>query len=387
VIRGRSTAHIQSRIALVHDYLNQRGGAERVFSHIARAYPQAPIYTSLIDAGLIGDLLDAKRVRSSVLQYLPAHQHYFRFLAPVYPWIFEHFDLRAYDLVVSSTTAWAKGVHVRPDAIHVCYINTVSRFTFAYDRYVQRLLEMPGGRIPHALQALARPMIDRLVAWDRCAAQRPTAFIANSQNVAKRVRAFYGREAYVLPCPVDVDAFSLGTGKGGYALVVARLLPYKSIDIAIDGCARVGVPLIVVGSGPAEAALRARATGTATRFLTQVNDAERARLMADARVVILPGEEDFGLVPIEAAAAGRPTLALRAGGACETIREGETGAFFEHPCAESLAEKLAAFDEEAFSPSALRAYAEGFSPGRFTIRLRALIERIRHERQERDPVS
>jgi len=222
------------RVALVHDYLNQRGGAERVFAHIARAYPDAPVYTALFDAKATGDLVDASRVRTSALQRVPFARRGFRLLAPFYPAAFEHFDLSSYDLIVSSTTAWAKGVRFRPDAVHVCYINTVSRFAFAYDDYV-------GG---FGAARFARPLVARLTEWDRRAAQRPTAYIANSQNVADRVRRYYGRGARVLHCPVDVDRFSVGGGLGGYFLVVSRLLPYKRVEIAVDVA-----PLLVEG-GP-----------------------------------------------------------------------------------------------------------------------------------------
>jgi glycosyltransferase involved in cell wall biosynthesis len=355
------------RVALVHDYLNQRGGAERVFTQIARAYPDAPVYTSLFDRGATGDLIEPERVRTSWLQHVPLGKRYFRFLAPLYPAAFESFDLRAYDLVVSSTTAWAKGVRVRPDAVHVCYIHTVSRFVFDYDRYV-------GG---FGLGGLARFVVRGLVAWDRRAAARPTAFIANSRNVAARVRRYYGRDAEVLPCPVDVDRFHVGSGAGGYAVVASRLLAYKRIDLAIEACRIAGVPLKIVGSGPAEADLRRRAAGSATEFLGWVDDATVARVIGDARVVILPGEEDFGLVPLEAAASGTPTIAYAAGGALETLVEGETGSFFSDQTPEALAAALTAFRRADFDPQRMRAHAQTFAPERFIERLRELVEKIR----------
>ncbi|MBD5634794.1 MAG: glycosyltransferase, partial [Candidatus Eremiobacteraeota bacterium] len=222
--RGRAKVNKPSadRIALVHDYLNQRGGAERVFRHVADLYPEAPVYTSLFDRRVTGDLVAAARVRTSALQRFPGASRYFRYLAPLYPAAFESFDLSAYDTIVSTTTAWAKGVRFRPGAVHVCYIHTVSRFAFAYDDYV-------GG---FGLAGLARPMVRRLIAWDREAATRPTAYIANSENVARRVRRYYGRDAFVVPCPVDLERFALRRdGPGDYAVVVSRLLPYKRVDL------------------------------------------------------------------------------------------------------------------------------------------------------------
>lgn len=351
--------------------MNQRGGAERVFAHIADAYPDAPIFTSIYDPREFAGLFAPARVHTTFLQCLPGRNRYFRALAPLYPRAFESLDLRAYDTVVSSTTAWAKGVITRPDAVHVCYINTVSRFAFDYERYV-------GG---FGVGAFARPLVRRLVAWDKRAAQRPTAFIANSRNVAQRVLRYYGRESYVLPCPVDVDRFSPGTGGGDYYVLVSRLLPYKNIDIAIAGCALAGVPLHVVGTGPAEAALRAAAAGTRTTFHGYVNDRDVDRIVGNARAAILPGSEDFGLVPLEAAAAGRPTIALRAGGALETIVAGETGAFFDAPDAQSLANALRAFDPSRYAPARLRAHAEQFAPPRFIERLRAIVTEVRERRE------
>ncbi len=354
---------LAERVALVHDYLNQRGGAERVFAHVAAAWPDAPVYTALYDAAACGDLVAAARVRTSFLQRIPGGRRAFRALAPFYPRAFESFDLSAYDVVVSSTTSWAKGVITRPDAVHVCYINTVSRFAFDYDRYV-------GG---FGVGVLARPLVERLIAWDKLAARRPTLLVANSRNVARRVQTFYGREALVLPCPVDVDRYTLGRGAGESFVIVSRLLPYKAIDRAIVACAQAGVPLEVIGTGPAEAALKALARGTRTTFHGYLDDAAVNRIVGNARAAIVPGEEDFGLLPLEAAAAGRPTIALARGGALETIVAGETGAFFADPTPESLAAALRAFEPGAYDPRRLRAHAETFAPGRFVERLRAIV--------------
>ena len=315
---------------------------------------------------MCGDLVPARRVRTSFLQHVPLGNRYFRALAPLYPAAFESFDLSAYGLVVSSTTAWAKGVRIAPRAVHVCYINTPSRFLFAYDRYV-------GG---FGLRQIARPLVASLAAWDRRAALRPTAFIANSRNVAERVRRYYGREAFVLPCPADVDRFSVGRGDGDYFLVLSRLLPYKAVDRAIDAAALAGIKLRVAGSGPALEALRAHARGTTTEVLGYVPDDQINALVGSARAVIVPGEEDFGLVPLEAAAAGRPAIALRAGGALETIQDGVTGMFFDEGNAESLARVLKEFEPARFDPLRLRAHAEQFSPARFTERLHAMVGEI-----------
>jgi len=305
-------------------------------------------------------------VRTSFLQRFPLHDHYFRALAPLYPRAFESFDLSAFDTIVSSTTAWSKGVRAAPGAKHVCYINTVSRFAFSYDAYVGRL----------RMGQLARPFMRKLVQWDKRAAQRPTAYIANSQNVANRVKSYYGRDAFVLHCPVDLERFKPSTFQGDHFIVVSRLLPYKRIDLAIAACALARVPLYVVGEGPARAKLQKLARGTTTTMLGFVPDHDLNPLLATARAAILPGEEDFGLVPLEAAACGRPTIAWRGGGALETVVEGETGLFFDEPSAHSLADVIACFSRQPFDPQTLQAHAERFSPGRFKERLRTIVDSV-----------
>jgi glycosyltransferase involved in cell wall biosynthesis len=313
--------------------------------------------------------VDAARVRTSFLARLPLANRYFRALAPLYPRAFEAFDFSGFDTIVSSTTAWAKGVRVPPGAVHVCYINTVSRFAFAYDEYV-------GG---FGMRALARPIVDRLIAWDLAAARRPTHYVANSRNVAERIRRYYGRESEVLHCPVDVDRFAVGTGRGDYFLVASRLLPYKRVDLAIRAAGIAGVKLLIAGTGPAERSLQDLARGSTTTLLGYVDDARMNVLLGNARAAILPGEEDFGLVPLESAAAGRPAIAFRGGGALETIVDGKTGAFFDEATPESLAAVLKNFDATKFSPAVLRAHAETFAPDRFAQRLRAIVDRVRSE--------
>ena len=303
-------------------------------------------------------------MRCSYLDNVPFAGHYFRALAPLYPRAFESFDLRGFDTIVSSTTSWAKGLRVPLGAVHVCYINTVSRFAFAPDEYVP---------------SYARPFVNGLIAWDREAAQRPTRFVANSRNVADRIRTFYGRESDVLHCPVDLDRFTLGPGSGDYFIVASRLLPYKRIDLAIRAAAIADVPLLVAGSGPAESSLRQLARGTTTSMLGFVSDARLNELVGNARAAIVPGEEDFGLVPLEAAAAGRPTIAYRRGGALETIVEGETGVLFDDATPESLAAALRDFNASQYDRQRLRAHAERFSPAQFVDKFRSIVERVYQE--------
>jgi glycosyltransferase involved in cell wall biosynthesis len=231
---------------------------------------------------------------------------------------------------------------------------------------------------------LVRPLVDRLVAWDRAAAMRPTRLVANSRNVAARIRKYYGRDADVLHCPVDIDRFGVGRGNGDYFMVASRLLPYKRIDLAIRAASLAGVRLLIAGSGPAEASLRTMAKGTTTTMLGYVSDVRLNELLRNARAAIVPGEEDFGLVPLEAAAAGRPTIAYRGGGALETIVEGDTGAFFDDANSESLAGALRTFDASHFDPQHLRKHAEKFAPSQFIERLHRIVAQVYREKREDD---
>ena len=354
------------KVALVHDYLNQRGGAERVFAHFVRAWPDAPVYTALYDERVTGDFVPKERVRTSYLQRIPFANKYFRYLAPLYPSAFESFDLSEYDTIVSSTSAWAKGVKLAPGAVHVSYTSTVSRFSFNYDQYVGT----------SGIGRLARPMVQRLIDWDARAAQLPTQYVANSRTVADRIRRYYHRDAEVLNPPVDLERFSIGAGRGDYFFIASRLLPYKRVDLAIRAAHEAGVRLLVAGGGPQEAQLRELARGTTTTMLGFVDDRRVVELMQDAIAIVLPGEEDFGLVPLEAAAAGRPTIAYAAGGALETVVPGVTGVFFDSQTTGALADAFKKFDPSAFDALRLRAHAEAFGPERFVNGLRAIVERV-----------
>ncbi|MHB8461484.1 MAG: glycosyltransferase [Vulcanimicrobiaceae bacterium] len=350
------------KVALVHDYLNQRGGAERVFAQIARAFPDAPIYTSMVDLDVVGDLFGGRTIHTSFLQHMPARKRLFRWYAPLYPRAFEAFDLREYDVVVSSSSAWAKGVLTRPDAVHVSYVHAVSRFVFDYDAYV-------GG---FGVGRLARPVIDRLIAWDLQAAKRPTRLLANSQNVADDIATYYGRSATVLHPPVDLERFTPAQTIGDYFFIASRLLPYKRIDRAIAAAKQADVRLLIAGSGPSLASLRAQAQGSKVELLGFVDDAKIVEVMRAAQAVILPGSEDFGLVPIEAAACGRPTIAFAKGGAMQTVIPDVTGVHFA--AHDELVEILRTFDASRFSSQRIRSHAGNFGNDAFRQQIRAYVE-------------
>jgi glycosyltransferase involved in cell wall biosynthesis len=355
------------RVAFVHDYLTQFGGAERVLLEMLPLFPDAPVYTSIFAPAAFGGVFDGVDVRTTALQRLPGASSYFRALLPFYPRVFESIDLSAYDLVISSTTSFAKGVRTRPTTLHVCYMNTPTRFLWRQQGYAYDV-------VPWAARPLFAALVPQLRRWDLAAAARPQRIIANSANVASRIRAIYGRDSDVLHCPASLEGFAPVPLVEDYYLVAARLLTYKRIDLAIEACNSLRAPLVVMGEGPDDARLRELA-GPTIRFAGRVDDRDRCRLFARARAVIVPGIEDFGLVPIEAAASGRPTVAFAAGGALETVVEGGTGIFFREPSADALAAALQSLSPESFDRSTLAAHAQTFSPERFRHGLRSLIDR------------
>lgn len=359
------------RVALVHDYLTQFGGAERVLLELRRLYPEAVLYTSLYDPQAFDGRFDGIEVRTSYLQRIPGAARHFRALLPLYPRAFEAFDLRGYDLVVSSTTSFAKGVLVAPGTLHVSYVNTPTRFIWYPQEYASEMT-------PAALRPAASLVMPWLRRWDRQAAQRPHYLVANSHNVAQRIAQVYGRASDVVHCPVDLAGLEPAAALGDYFLVLSRLLPYKRINLAIEACNELGAHLIVAGSGPDEARLRALA-GPSVEFAGFVSDARRRELIAGARAVIVPGIEDFGLVPVEAAAAGRPTVAFAAGGALETVVEGATGIFFREPQARALAGALQALPALHFDVQRMQGHARMFSADVFRSKFSALVERYCNE--------
>ena len=356
------------RVAFVHDYLTQFGGAERVLLAMLALYPDAPVYTSLYDKSVFAGAFDGVDVKTTWLQQVPLARRSFRALLPLYPAAFAALDMSPFDLVISSTSSFAKGVRVRPGALHVSYVHTPTRFLWRLDEYAFDVA--PWWSRP--LLAAALPGLRR---WDYAAAQRPNHIVANSRNVADRILTCYGRTSDVLHCPADIEAFAPVSAAeiDDYYVVAARLLPYKRVRLAVEACNALRVPLVVLGSGPDEARLRAMA-GPTVRFAGRVSDVARRQVFARARAIIVPGEEDFGLVPVEAAAAGRPTVAFGAGGAMETVVDGVTGTFFHEPTAESLARALTSLDPLAYDVAAMSAHAAKFSAERFRAGFRTLLE-------------
>ncbi|GIW03168.1 glycosyltransferase [Roseiflexus sp.] len=362
------------RVALIHDYLNQYGGAERVLEALHDLFPDAPVFTSIYDPATMPAVFRTWDIRASWMQRLPAWRRLFRAYVLLYPLAFESFDLSAYDVLISSSSAFAKGVIPRPDALHICYCHTPMRFAWRTSDYLAR---EAFGATQRA--ALALPLV-LLRMWDVLSAQRVDAFIANSRVVAQRIWRYYRRKAAIIPPPVDLPPWR-ETPPGAYFLAGGRLIPYKRLDLAVRACTRLRLPLKIFGDGRDRARLQAMAGPTIT-FLGRVSEAERHALFAGCRAFIFPGEEDFGIAPLEAMAAGRPVIAYAAGGALETVVEGVTGRFFHQQTAEDVMDAIAATLTERYDACAIRRHAEQFGRETFLERMRLLIEDI-IERSER----
>jgi glycosyltransferase involved in cell wall biosynthesis len=353
------------RVAIIHDYLNQYGGAERVLEALHDLFPEAPVYTSIYDPAAMPDVYRTWDIRPSWMQRLPAWRRLSRAYVLLYPLAFESFDLSAYNLVISSSSAFAKGVIPQPDAIHICYCHTPMRFAWRTSDYLAR-----EGFGAARCAALILPLT-LLRLWDVVSTQRVDAFIANSHAVARRIRRYYGREAVVIPPPVDLPPFC-DTPPGAYFLAGGRLIPYKRLDLAVQAFTRLGLPLKIFGDGRDRPRLQAMA-GPNITFLGRVSEAERRALFSGCRAFVFPGEEDFGIAPLEAMAAGRPVIAYAAGGALETVIEGVTGRFFREHTVEALMEAVAAILTERHDPHAIRRHAERFGKEAFLARMRSFV--------------
>ena len=366
--------------ALVHDYLAQSGGAERVVLALHRLFPQAPLYTSVYDPKATLPAFAAVDVRTSFLQRsLLSSRRFHKLALRFYPAAFEQFDLSAYRLVVSSSSAFAKGIITGPETCHICYCHTPARFAWRQQEYLQQ------GTLTRFLAPLLRGVLSDLRRWDVETAGRADFFVANSHNIAARIRKYYRREvAAVIYPPVETSRFLPAPADevGNHFLVVSRLVGYKRIDLAVDACTRLGVPLRVVGTGPELRALKRRA-GPTVSFLGRLPDDAVAREYARCRALIFPGEEDFGLTPVECMASGRPVVAFGRGGALETVTPGKTGLFFDQQTPESLMTALRAVAEMPVDPQVLQAEAFRFDTSVFTARFRAFVRQAqeRHAHQ------
>jgi glycosyltransferase involved in cell wall biosynthesis len=354
------------RVALVHDYLNQYGGAERVLEALHDLYPDAPVYTSIYDPEAMPATYRAWDIRTSFMQRLPGWRTHFRRYFLLYPAAFESFDLSGYDLIISSSSAYAKGIIPPPHAYHICYCHTPMRFAWRTRDYVER--EAIGG-----LQATLLPLLLTYVRlWDVVSAGRVDAFIANSREVAGRIQRYYNRSATIIPPPVDLPYY-MDAPDDAFYLAGGRLVPYKRLELAVEAFRVLGLPLKIFGAGRDRAALEALAAPN-IEFLGHVSEDQRRDLFARCRAFIFPGAEDFGITPLEAMAAGRPVIAYAAGGALDTVIDGATGRFFTQQTAAALAAAVAASRGDTYDAQTIRRHAERFDRAAFLDRMRAFID-------------
>ena len=339
------------KIALVHDYLTQNGGAERVFELLCRHFPDGDIFTSLYNPDNTVDLGD-RSVRTTLLQYVPGSSQYFRLFAPFYFTAFESLDLLQYDLIVSSTTSFAKAVKKRADAYHICFCHNTTRFLWDTSTYVKKYKKYK------ALLPIIQPIFSKLRHDDLVHAQKPDLYIANSTTVAKRIQQTYNRQAITVNYPIEASQFQYSERKESFFLVSCRLLGYKRVDVVVEAFNWLGWPLIVTGDGPERDNLELKALSNIT-FLGHVSDSERKSLMSQAKAVIVVALEDYGLVPIEANISGTPVLAYGEGGVLDTQVPGVTGLFFDRQSPESLFYALLEFDRIDWDYARIRDYALG----------------------------
>jgi glycosyltransferase involved in cell wall biosynthesis len=352
------------RVALVHDFLLDLRGAERVFATICDAWPDADVYTTVYDEEGTEGRFAARSPRTSFLQRLGPTARTFRALLPLYPHAIESLDLRGHDLVISSSSAWAHGVLVDPGTVHVCYCHNPFRYAWA-EREATLAARTAPVRLP------LRLVLSRWRQWDWIAAQRVDRYVANSRLTASRIHRYFGREADVLHPPVDLERFAPGP-VGDHYLVVAELMAHKRIDVAIEAFNRLRAPLVVVGDGPQLRRLR-RLAGPTVSVVGRQPDARVAELLRSARALVVTAAEEFGIAAVEALASGRPVIALGAGGVLESVREGETGAYYDDSHPDALADVVARFDTLGVDPAACVAAAQQFGHGQFKAALRQIV--------------
>lgn len=368
------------RVALVHDYLNQYGGAERVLEAFCEMFPDAPIYTLVYDAKLTGYAFEGRSIKTSFLQKIPLAASRHRYFPIFMPYAVEQFDLSEYDLVISDSGSYAKGIITKPSTLHISYCHTPHRYIWDNSH---RLIEEFG--YPRFIKIFAPIFTSYVRLWDEQAAQRVDAFIANSDFVRRRIKKYYHRDAQIIYPPVDASRFFTKDvnppfpPKAGreaskeYFLMVGRLVPYKKFGLAVRAFNKLGLLLKIIGEGPERKNLQKIAKKN-IEFLGLVSEKYLPEYYANAQALIFPQEEDFGVVAAESMASGRPVIAYRGGGALEIIKEGENGIFFNEQTEESLIEIVQKFQNMQFNPELIREHAIRFDKERFKIEIKKFIE-------------
>jgi glycosyltransferase involved in cell wall biosynthesis len=359
------------RVAIVHYWLLNMRGGERVLEALCELYPDADIFTHVYAPEQISETIRRHRVQTTFINKLPYARRLYQSYLPLMPFALEQLDLRAYDLVISCESGPAKGVLTRPDTLHICYCHTPMRYAWnMYQEYREGLSGLKRWAMSLFLHKIRQ--------WDVTTAARVDHFVANSHNVARRVRKYYRRDATVIPPPVDLDRFGVASSiADGFYLCVGQLLPYKQVGLAIAAFSRLGRRLVVIGEGKQRDELGNLAGPTIT-FLERLDDTILRDYYARCRALVFTAEEDFGIVPLEAMAAGKPVIAFGKGGALETVTPGRTGLFFHEQTPEALAEAVRAFEavEHTFVPADIAAHASLFSKARFKESFRQFVDDI-----------
>jgi glycosyltransferase involved in cell wall biosynthesis len=355
------------KAALVHDWMNQIGGAEDVLESMAGMFPQAPIYTSLYAPDRMPDHWRDWDIRTSFIDRLPFAQKKQQLYFPLYPLAFEQIDTGGYDLILSNKSGFCHGVITTPETIHICYCLTPTRYVWRFKQYAEK------ENLSRATRLVLRPFLAYLRKWDLKAAGRVDHFIAISEEVRRRIAKTYGRESTIIYPPVDIGRFEPETTQEDYYLFVGRLVPYRRIDLLVEAFNKMDRPLVIAGRGRDQSRLQALAGPTIT-FLGYVPDDKLPDLFARCRAFVFPGEEDFGIAPIQAMASGRPVIAYAAGGAVETVVSG-AGRLFAEQSVTAMIEAVEGFDPDSVDERFIRAQAEKYDVALFRQRLEEFIER------------
>lgn len=356
------------KLAIVHEWLANMGGSEKVVLAFKEIFPDAPIYTTVYNEDKVDPAFLKMDIRTSFIQRLPFGKTKYQSYLPLMPTAVEQFDLSEYNVVLSSSHAVAKGVVTGAKTLHITYCHTPMRY--AWDFYHEYLNDSSVGGLKRKLIPW---LMNYIRIWDRLSADRVDYFIANSRYVAQRIKKHYRREAEVIYPPVDTSYFTPSADDGDYFFIVSRLIPYKRIDLAVEAFNRLGLPLKIAGEGPEKERLQAMA-GSNIEFLARISDEEMRKHYASCKAFIFPGEEDFGITPVEAQAAGRPVIAYGAGGCLETVMPGVTGEFFASQTADALAEVIRRFDPAKYRPEQIRAHAGQFDREIFKRRIKDFVE-------------
>ncbi|HPL95286.1 MAG TPA: glycosyltransferase [bacterium] len=356
------------KIALINDMLVQEGGQERVLRALQELYPEAPTFVLVYDKKQKEKYYADKKIIPTFLQKLPYVENKYQWYLPLMSTAIESLDLRSFDLIISSSSSLAKGVLVKPGAIHLCYCHTPTRYLWSeWHGYVE---DLPYNNF---IKKILPFYLSHLRNWDYAAAQRVDHFIANSKTVQARIKKYYQKDSHIIYPPVDTEKFFISSRLSDYYLIGGRLVAYKRYDLAIQAFNRLGLPLKIFGNGPEFTRLKSIAKKN-IEFLGDISETEKTRLFSECLAFINPQEEDFGITTIEAMAAGRPVIAYHAGGATETVLEHQTGQFFNDQTWEDLADTIIHFQPEKYDPYLIKEHAEKFNKKRFMTEVKNFID-------------